>query len=87
MAEAPTNKKVTRKPVEYRNNSHRFQVLATKRVNKTLKQIRLIGNLSGSGYDYTEMQVDSIRDALEAGIATAMSRFGRASKKVELFNI
>lgn len=48
------------------NKSKKFIDLANKRVNKTIKDIRLIGNLANKqNYDYTEQQAKQIIKALQ----------------------
>lgn len=69
-----------REPVEYKDNADRFKQLAKKRVSKALKQIHLIGNLSGSGYEYTDEQVAKIREALTDAVDSAMKRFVKGPK-------
>lgn len=85
-----TTKKKARKkrePVEYKDKADRFQKLAKKRVSKALKDIRLIGNLSGSGYEYTPEQVEKIRSSLYEAIDTAMSRFDKGKRQSEDFEL
>ena len=54
----------------------KFVNLTEKRVNKTIKDIRLIGNLSNrSNYRYTEDDVTEIFSALEKEIKQAKERF------------
>lgn len=46
--------------------SEKFIELANKRVNKTIKDIQLIGNLANKqNYDYTEQQAKQIIKALQ----------------------
>jgi len=53
-----------------------FERLAEKRVTEALKIMRLIGNLSNRrNYDYTEMHVKEIVDALEAELRQLKNRF------------
>lgn len=78
-----TTKKTAKKArakVEYKDNADRFKQLARKRVSKALKTIHLIGNLSGSGYDYSQDQVDKISAALKDAVDTAMKRFVKGAK-------
>jgi phage repressor protein C with HTH and peptisase S24 domain len=76
-----TNERKKRAPVAYVDNAHRFKVLGKKRLNKALKVISLIGNLSGSGYQFTEEQVAKIKSELHKAVDSAMARFDRAAKK------
>ena len=48
------------------NKSEKFIELANKRVNKTIKDIQLIGNLANKqNYDYSEQQAKQIIKALQ----------------------
>jgi hypothetical protein len=54
----------------------KFVDLAQKRVNKTIKDIRLVSNLSNrSNYKYTEEDVRAIFSALEKELRQARERF------------
>jgi len=54
----------------------KFVELAEKRVNRTIKDIRLIGNLSNrSNYKYEEIDVRAIFTALERELKQARERF------------
>ena len=54
----------------------RFVDLAEKRVSKTLKGLRLIGNLSNrSNYSYTEQDVTKIYRALKSALEEMKARF------------
>ena len=60
--------------------SHRrqkFVELATKRVNRAIKDLRLIGNLSNkSAYQFDEEDVRKIVRALQKEIDSIKARFG-----------
>lgn len=57
----------------------RFVELAEKRMVRTIKDIRLLGNLSNrSNYSYTEDDVRKILAALEAEIRNLRRRFESA---------
>ena len=54
----------------------KFVDLAEKRVSKTLKDIKLIGNLSNrSNYSYTKADSDKIYKALKQALDEMKSRF------------
>ena len=54
----------------------RFIRLAEARVNKIIKMVRLLGNLSGaSNYSYTDSQVEQIYDALQTELDKSRKRF------------
>lgn len=62
------------------NRRGKFVELAEARVNKTLKDFQLIGNLSNrSAYEFTEADVRKIFGALQKALDTAKSRFARGS--------
>jgi hypothetical protein len=86
-----TKKKTTtsateRKP-DTRSKTQKFQELANKRVPKALKQLKLIGNLSMSGYEYTSEQVEKIRTALQDQLDSSMARFDPKSLSTETFKV
>lgn len=59
-----------------RNKSDKFIELCNKRVNRALKDIRLIGNLSNKkNYEYTEDQVKIICKTLQHEIDDVRIRF------------
>jgi hypothetical protein len=54
----------------------KFVSLATKRVNRTIKDLRLIGNLSNrSAYAYTDEDVKKILRALQREVDAVKARF------------
>jgi hypothetical protein len=54
----------------------KFVELAEARVNKTLKQLQLVGNLSNrSAYEFDQNDVRKIFAALQKGLDAAKSRF------------
>ena len=60
------------------DSAEKFKELAEKRVNKALKDIRLIGNLSNrSNYKYTDAQVKKIMKALKESVRECESRFAK----------
>ena len=62
----------------------KFVELAEKRVNKTLKDIKLIGNLSNrSNYSYTEQDVKKIYGALTKAVDEMKSKFDRKGETAE----
>jgi len=63
----------------------KFVRLANKRVNRALKDIDLIGNLSNrSNYDYTQDDVRAIFQALKSEIKRCEERFEAMSSKDSL---
>jgi len=62
--------------MQARNKREKFIELANKRVNNTLNEIRLVGNLSnGSNYEYTEKQVREIFSVLQDELNRSKLRF------------
>ena len=60
----------------------KFVQLAEARVNKALKDIQLIGNLSNrSNYDYTDEDVERIFKALAQEISACKKRFELSKRK------
>lgn len=59
-----------------RNKRKKFVELAQARVNRTIKDVRLIGNLANrSSYEYSDEDTKRIFRALQKEIDTAKSRF------------
>ncbi len=53
-----------------------FKRLANKRVNRVLRELRLIGNLSNrSNYNYSESEVKTIFSNIDEELRLAKSRF------------
>ena len=62
------------------NKRKKFLELANSRVNKTLSNIKLIGNLSRkNNYEYSEKDVRAIFNALEKELKTAKALFLKAN--------
>lgn len=60
----------------------KFVELAEARVNRTLKELQLIGNLSNrSAYEFSDADVRRIFSALQKGLQTARSRFSKQSER------
>lgn len=63
------------------NKRDKFVELAEKRVNNTLKNIQLIGNLANtSNYDYTEEDVRKIFKAIKDEISMCEIKFKNKTK-------
>jgi hypothetical protein len=59
-----------------RDKRKKFEDIAVRRVNKVIKEIRLIGNLSNrSSYEYSEDDVKKIIKALQREVDTVKARF------------
>ena len=70
-------------------NRERFVDLAQKRVNKTVNDIRLIGNLSNkTNYSYTEEDVKKIYSALKTALDEMKVKFEiKGSEEKEIFRL
>lgn len=59
-----------------RDKRAKFVELANNRVNRTLKELALIGNLANKrNYEYSDEQARKIVRALQAGLDQVKSRF------------
>ena len=64
----------------------KFVRLAENRVNRTIKEIQLIGNLSNkSAYEYYSTDIESIFSALEAELKAARLKFKPSKKRSDRF--
>lgn len=65
-----------------RDKAEKFVELANKRVNKALKHLKLVGNLSNrNNYEYSEQQVRKIVKALQEEIDGIRQRFQDADAR------
>ncbi len=61
-----------------RNKRQKFIDLAEARVNKAIKDMQLVGNLSNrSAYEFTEGDVKKIFSALQKALDSAKARFNK----------
>ena len=64
-----------------RDKRQKFAELAEARVNRALKDISLIGNLSNrAAYDFTDADVRKIFAALQKALDGAKSRFSKENE-------
>lgn len=72
-----------------RDRNAKFIELANKRVNKTIKDIRLIGNLSNkAAYSYDDTQAKKIIRALQKELDILKTRFtGSDGDHEDLFKL
>jgi len=61
----------------------KFKRLASMRVNKALHTIALVGNLSGSGYEYSQEEVNKIFAAFNTRLKETYERFQPKKKGEE----
>lgn len=65
----------------------KFKRLAAPRVNKVLRTLDQIGNLSNrSSYEYTEEEVDKMFSAMRAKINATYEKFHKGEKKSDGFS-
>jgi hypothetical protein len=61
-----------------RNKREKFVELAQARVNRAIKDLQLIGNLSNrAAYEFTEADIRKMFSAIQKATETARARFGR----------
>ncbi len=62
----------------------KFVALAEARVNRALKDLQLIGNLSNrSAYEFSEADIRRIFAALQKGLETSRARFSKHRERPE----
>ena len=59
-----------------------FIRIAEPRVSRACKAVSLLGNLAGSGYEYTEEQVDAMFGAVQEALDTARAQFKKKNNVV-----
>ena len=57
------------------SKADKFKRLAEPRVESTIKKIKIIGNLAGSGYDFTPEQSEKILTTLRAAVDEVEKKF------------
>lgn len=60
-----------------------FKRLAIKRVTAALDKIRLIGNLTGANYEYSDEQAEKICDTLRDAVEVLERKFAKSKEKVK----
>lgn len=60
----------------------RFIRIAEPRVSRACKAVSLLGNLAGSGYEYTEEQVNAMFGAVQEALDTARAQFKKKNNVV-----
>lgn len=72
-----------------RDKRQKFKSLAEKRVNRTIHDLRLIGNLANrSNYEYTHRDMESILGALDGEMRRLRERLlARSSRDTKLFKL
>ncbi|MBQ6876209.1 MAG: hypothetical protein IJN46_08255 [Lachnospiraceae bacterium] len=69
------------------SKSERFVRIAESRVNKIIKMIKLLGNLSGSNYEYTSEQIAHIFSVLQSELNHARMQYYETKKKRRRFSL
>ncbi|MCP3678954.1 MAG: hypothetical protein GY782_01120 [Gammaproteobacteria bacterium] len=64
-----------------------FARLSTKRTNKALHAIGLVGQTSGPSYEYTEVQTNAIVLALEDAVKSVKRAFSGEAKATDRFTL
>ena len=73
---------MTKLPEKSRDPQDKFRVLAVARVNRTLQDLRLVGNLANrKSYDWDETQARKIIKALEQGVEQVKQKFSQTTGK------
>ena len=57
------------------SKADKFKRLAEPRVDNTLKKIKILGNLAGSGYEYSAEQVEKILTSLKSAVDEVEKKF------------
>lgn len=71
-----------------RDKRKKFEELAEKRVNRAIKDLRLIGNLSSrNNYSYDSGDVAKIIKALDDEVKALKARFNQAHASDEKFKL
>lgn len=65
----------------------KFKRIVEPRVRKALKAIRLIGNCSGSAYEYSEKDVADISAVLQSGVEQVTSSYESKGVVTTDFNL
>ncbi len=68
--------------IENETKEQRFVRIAEPRVSRACKAVSLLGNLAGSGYEYTEEQVNAMFGAVQEALDTARAAFNKKPKDV-----
>lgn len=80
----PAEKKAREEMLKNETKAQRFKRLGDPRVAAARKSIHLIGNLAGSGYEYTPEQVEKIRAILTDAVRDTLKKFeGKSAATAE----
>jgi len=71
-----------------RDKRAKFLELAEKRVNRVIKDMRLVGNLSNTNnYEYSRTDVGKILAALESELKYLRNRFEQPKRAKKIFKL
>ena len=80
-------KKAPVKKVVKETKSELFIRLATPRVEKVLKSLRILGNCSNRGnYAYSQEQVDKMFEVITTAVRDTFGKFTKSKQEQESFN-
>lgn len=66
----------------------KFVELAEARVNRTIKDLQLVGNLSNrSAYEFSETDIRKMFQAIQKAVDAAKARFGREGESAGEFRL
>lgn len=87
ILETVKNEEVEVETIDGETKEDAFRRLAAARVNKALKMIALIGNLSSAQYTSTAEQHDAIERALLAQVDATMNKLRKVKTTVSKFEL
>ncbi len=67
--------------------AQRFVRLANPRVNRVLHAVRIVGNLSGQGYEYTPEQATEVLAAMRAAVDEVEKRLFKEKPEPKQFSL
>lgn len=74
--------------METRDKAGKFQMLAERRVNNAIKNLRLVGNLSNkNNYHYTDDDIRKIMNALDGELKDLRSKFAKSKRVKQKFRL
>lgn len=86
MARKPTAPRKARiAPPADESKHDRFVRIGTKRMEKLLHEIRLIGNLAAGNYEAYPEDIDRMHGAIDREVHIAFDRFAKAKRAAEPF--
>jgi hypothetical protein len=74
------------RPPEDEGRRDKFVRLGTRRVNRALTSIRLLGNLASSNYEWNEQDIAAMRLSIVSALDQSLSRFDRRKPAIPAFS-